>query len=254
MGLPPPAIPATLDYTTYDPVTCSLALPNPRTRTNLSPRLRRCNSGRKNTLTVRYQYYDDSETNSGPGQLNLVSTAYNSEETEQHRTDQRHPGGERQDRQRDPLPVPAQPRSTQTPVEHKRRRLQVQGAFSDGGSSAQFSRRQSPTGYEVQNYTSIALKVPTSSNSAVACAVDRDSNTDNSATTTATSPSLRSPVRDNGLPHRRWNQSVVASAELPDHAESALAGLIPASKSRPSGYGPSQFTLTARRIPQSQGF
>ncbi len=40
---------------------CSLAVPNPRTRTNLSPRLD-FQLGERNTLTLRYQYFNNSQT------------------------------------------------------------------------------------------------------------------------------------------------------------------------------------------------
>ena len=145
--------PTTLDYSTYNPQTCSLALPNPRTRTNLSPRFD-LQLGAKNTLTARYQYYDDSNTQEGPGQLNLPTTGYNEEETEStaqisdtqvlsdkivnetrfqyvHNRDTENP-------------------ASNTPTE------QIQGAFNGGGASAQYTQ-DNTNRYEIQNYTSVAL-------------------------------------------------------------------------------------------------
>ena len=51
----------------------SLAVPNPQTRTNLSPRID-YQLTPNNTLTVRYQYYRDATTNAGVGQFNLPET------------------------------------------------------------------------------------------------------------------------------------------------------------------------------------
>src|SRR5216683_932346 len=51
----------------------SLAVPNPQTRTNLSPRIDYQLSP-NNTLTVRYQYFRDVATNAGVGQFNLPET------------------------------------------------------------------------------------------------------------------------------------------------------------------------------------
>jgi len=57
-------------------------LPNPLERTNLGPRLDYALT-KNNTLTVRYQYYRDAQTNGGVGQFNLASQADNSLSTEQ---------------------------------------------------------------------------------------------------------------------------------------------------------------------------
>jgi hypothetical protein len=57
------------------------AVPNPRTRTNLGPRLD-YQLSQNNTLTVRYQFFQNNENNEGVGQFSLPSQAYNSSETE----------------------------------------------------------------------------------------------------------------------------------------------------------------------------
>ncbi|HTA59778.1 MAG TPA: carboxypeptidase regulatory-like domain-containing protein [Candidatus Baltobacteraceae bacterium] len=54
----------------------SLAVANPQTRTNLSPRIDYQISP-NNTLTVRYQYFRDVATNAGVGQFNLPETGSN---------------------------------------------------------------------------------------------------------------------------------------------------------------------------------
>src|SRR5258706_10336941 len=65
----------TLD-SNFNPVTFSEAIANPRRRTNLSPRLD-YQLGTNNTLTARYQFFRESETNGGVGQLSLPSQGYN---------------------------------------------------------------------------------------------------------------------------------------------------------------------------------
>jgi len=57
------------------------AIPNPRTRTNLGPRFD-YQISKKNTLTIRYQYFQNNETNDGVGEFSLPSQAYNSSSTE----------------------------------------------------------------------------------------------------------------------------------------------------------------------------
>jgi hypothetical protein len=57
------------------------AVPNPRTRTNISPRLD-FQVTPSNTLTVRYQFFRNNEDNDGVGQFSLPSQAFNSTSTE----------------------------------------------------------------------------------------------------------------------------------------------------------------------------
>jgi len=63
-------------------VTISESIPNPRTRTNFSPRVD-VQLTPTNTLTARYQITHDSEGNSGLGTFSLPTSAYNLNETEQ---------------------------------------------------------------------------------------------------------------------------------------------------------------------------
>ncbi len=65
----------------YGTVSFNDALVAPRTRTNISPRLD-LEIGAKNTLTVRYQYYDNGEQNQGVGQFSLDTQAYKSDSSE----------------------------------------------------------------------------------------------------------------------------------------------------------------------------
>ncbi|MGA8215248.1 MAG: carboxypeptidase regulatory-like domain-containing protein [Candidatus Sulfotelmatobacter sp.] len=59
----------------------SSTLPNPHERTNIGPRLDYALS-KNNTLTVRYQYYRDTETNDEQSQFNLATQAYETGSTE----------------------------------------------------------------------------------------------------------------------------------------------------------------------------
>jgi Carboxypeptidase regulatory-like domain/TonB dependent receptor-like, beta-barrel len=65
----------------YNTVNFNDSLVTPRTRTNISPRVD-IGLGSKNTLTIRYQYYDDGEHNQGVGQFSLRDQAYNTSSTE----------------------------------------------------------------------------------------------------------------------------------------------------------------------------
>jgi hypothetical protein len=58
------------------------SIANPRQRTNLGPRFDWALT-KNNTLTARYQYFRDTETNNGVVQTSLPSQAYYSKETEQ---------------------------------------------------------------------------------------------------------------------------------------------------------------------------
>jgi hypothetical protein len=72
---------ATILDPNFNIVPFSDAVSNPQTRTNLSPRFD-FQLSPNNTLTARYQYFRDSETNDGVGQFNLAETGNNSLETE----------------------------------------------------------------------------------------------------------------------------------------------------------------------------
>ncbi len=127
------------------------AVPNPRTRTNLSPRLD-YQISKNNTLTARYQYFRDAQNNDGIGQFNLSPQAYDSESTEHtfQISDTQIFGAKVVNethfqylRERDSqLPV------TTTPA------VNVLGAFTTGGNGqgAIIDRQDH---YELQNYTSV---------------------------------------------------------------------------------------------------
>jgi len=61
--------------------TLATAISNPRQRTNVGPRFDWAVT-KNNTLTARYQYYRDTQTNTGVGLLNLATQGYDSKSTE----------------------------------------------------------------------------------------------------------------------------------------------------------------------------
>jgi hypothetical protein len=72
----------TVDPTTFAVTPFSAAVQNPKKRYNIGPRLDYALT-KNNTLTVRYQYYRNSENNDGVGGFTLPSQGYNSLSTEQ---------------------------------------------------------------------------------------------------------------------------------------------------------------------------
>jgi Carboxypeptidase regulatory-like domain/TonB dependent receptor len=71
----------TLDPTTLTETPVIQAVPFPKHRTNIAPRID-YQLGKNNTLTVRFQYYRDTEDNEGIGQFALASQGYNGDTTE----------------------------------------------------------------------------------------------------------------------------------------------------------------------------
>ena len=123
----------------------------PRTRTVLSPRFD-FQLTPNNTLTVRYQYWHDTDQNAGVGQFALPSQGYNSTETENtlQLSDTQLFGTKVVNetrfsyrRARSQLT----PQSTETTVN-------VIGAFTGGGNSSQFVS-DNQDNFEIQNYTSV---------------------------------------------------------------------------------------------------
>lgn len=136
------------------PTTLAQTVPHPRTRTNLSPRLD-YQLGEKNTLTFRYQYFRENETNDNVGDFSLASQGVNYVSTEhtvqvsdtqtlstktinETRFQFHREGVEQTPAATDPT-------------------INVSGAFNGGGSS-QGSVVNTQDSYEIQNYTSMALE------------------------------------------------------------------------------------------------
>jgi Carboxypeptidase regulatory-like domain len=142
-----------VDPTTFAIIPFSDAVPNPRTRTNLGPRLDfQLTPG--NTLTVRYQYERENETNNGIGQFNLASLGFNQLNTENQLqiTDTQILNAKIINETRFQF---IRETSDQTPLSIDPT-ISVQGAFTNGGyARGKFSDILDR--YELQNNTSMAL-------------------------------------------------------------------------------------------------
>jgi len=127
------------------------SVPNPRTRTNIGPRLDYAIT-KNNTVTARYQYFRDSQNNNGVGQFTLPSQGYNDVSTEQTL-------------QIGDTQVYGSKIVNETRFQYLRERdsqdaisveptINVRGAFGGGGNS-QGTIIDHQDHYEVQNYTSV---------------------------------------------------------------------------------------------------
>jgi len=74
-------IPCAAGQSQFSQIPFNQAVTNPQTRTNLSPRID-YQLTPNNTLTGRYQYWRDSETNNNVGQFNLAQAGNNTSESE----------------------------------------------------------------------------------------------------------------------------------------------------------------------------
>lgn len=126
---------------------------NPQTRSDITPRIDLA-LGEKNTLTARYQYYENGQKNAGVGNTSLESVGYSTDSTENtvQLSDTQlintHVINEtRFEYERD--------HSLQTP-NSLAPTVSVQGIVTGGGSS-QGRAESTETHIEVQNYTSVQL-------------------------------------------------------------------------------------------------
>jgi Carboxypeptidase regulatory-like domain len=142
-----------VDPTTFAITPFSDAVPNPRTRTNLSPRLD-YQLTPTNTLTARYQYERENETNKGIGQFNLRSTGFNQLNTEHQiqisDTQVVNPKTINETRFRFVRETSDQTPQDSTPT------ISALGAFNSGGNGSGVFN-DTLTRYELQNYTSMSL-------------------------------------------------------------------------------------------------
>src|SRR6266481_533544 len=140
-----------VDPATFAIVPFSDAVSNPRTRTNLSPRIDYQVSA-SNTLTVRYQFERENETNNGTGQFNLPSLAFNQLNTEHQfqLSDTQIVNAKTINETRFRF---VRETSDQTP-QSTAPSVFVQGAFNGGGNGAGITN-DTLTRYEFQNYTSM---------------------------------------------------------------------------------------------------
>ena len=141
----------TLDPTTLTEVPIVEAVPYPRHRTNLTPRID-YQLSKNNTLTVRYQYYRNTEDNDGIGQFTLPSQAYNSDSTEHtlQISDTQVIGGKIVNELRFQYLRELDNKIAQSTEPT----LNVLGSF-DGGGNNQQNILDHQDHYELQNYTSI---------------------------------------------------------------------------------------------------
>jgi hypothetical protein len=142
-----------VDPTTFEITQFTDAVPNPRTRTNFSQRFDYQVSP-TNTLTARYQYWRNNETDDGVGTFSLPSVAYNSLNTEQtfQLSDTQTINARTINETRFQF---VHENSKQNPL-NGTPTIQVQGAFVDGGSSSGlYSDIQNR--YEIQNITYMNL-------------------------------------------------------------------------------------------------
>jgi hypothetical protein len=136
-----------------NPASFNESVPNPRMRTNLSPRIDYQFSP-NNTLTARYQYYRDIQQNAGIGQFALTSTGYNATSAEHtlQVSDTQIFGTKAVNETRFQY---IRDNSQQTPL-NTGPTIRVIGAFTGGGSSAG-SLVDHTDHYELQDYFSLGL-------------------------------------------------------------------------------------------------
>ncbi len=128
------------------------SVPNPRTRTNISPRFD-YQISTNNTLTARYQYYRDTQDNAGVGGTTLPIAGYDTTSTEHtlQISDTQILGTKVVNETRFQY---LRDNSGQNPLSTAIG-LNVLGAFTGGGSS-EGSQTDHQDHYELQNYTSIS--------------------------------------------------------------------------------------------------
>ena len=140
-----------LNSSTLQPEPFVDAVVNPRSRLNLGPRLD-YQISKNNTLTVRYQFYHDTETNGGIGQFSLASQGYDTTENEHSL--------QFSDTQVLSNTVVNETRfrynrdTTNLNVLDFSPTISVLGAFTGGGNQ-QGSSTDNQNHYELQNYTSV---------------------------------------------------------------------------------------------------
>jgi hypothetical protein len=136
---------------TLVPTTLAESIPNPRQRTNLGPRLDWALS-KNNTLTARYQYYRDTETNNCVNLFNVPTQACSTKSTEDtvQIGDTQVYGSKIVNETRFQY---VRDNSSQNPSDTNPT-VNVIGAFSGGGSGGG-TQNDHQNHYELQNYTSL---------------------------------------------------------------------------------------------------
>ncbi len=131
--------------------TLATSVSNPRQRTNLGPRIDWALT-KNNTLTARYQYYRDTQTNTGVGGFSLASQGYDSKSTEHtlQISDTQVIGAKIVNETRFQY---NRDNNIQNPVDTNPT-VSVLGEFGAGGNSEGLLN-DLQNSYEVQNYTSL---------------------------------------------------------------------------------------------------
>ena len=134
----------------FNQVPYNTAVSTPQTRTSVSPRMD-FQLTPTNTLSVRYQWWQDTQNNNGVGQFSLPTQAYNQTSTEQtlQISDTQLLGTKIVNETRFQY---LRDRNNQSPISTDAT-LYVQGAFVGGGNSSGYNVGKQDR-YEVQNYTS----------------------------------------------------------------------------------------------------
>jgi len=140
-----------IDPTTFQQVPYNTSVPIPQTRTNFSPRMD-FQLTPNNTLSVRYQWWQNVQNNQGIGQFSLPSQGYDVKSTENtlQISDTQLFGSKvvNETRFQYLLDHVNQSPATAAAV------VNVQGAFVGGGNSSGYNLSSSYH-YELQNYTSV---------------------------------------------------------------------------------------------------
>jgi hypothetical protein len=136
-----------------NPTPFNQSVPNPRTRSNVGTRFD-YQVSKNNTLTGRYQFFQDSQDNAGIGQFALPSTGYNSNSSEHtvQISDSQVLGTKAVHETRFQY---VRDNSRQMPLSTDPT-INVIGAFTGGGSAGGVQSDHTDH-YELQNYTSVAL-------------------------------------------------------------------------------------------------
>jgi len=137
----------------FNPIPFSQAVLTPRIRTEITPRLD-YQVTTSNTLTVRYQFWQNKVTNSGIGQFSLPSLGYNSGSTEH--TLQVSDSQALGDRAVNETRFRYRHESDNTTPLSLQPMINVLGAFQAGGNS-QGKSADTTNRYELQNYTGMTL-------------------------------------------------------------------------------------------------
>ena len=143
---------ATVLGTNFLQTSLNESVPNPRTRTNISPRID-YQLTPNNTLTARYQFYRDTQQNAGVGGFTLPIAGYNTASSEHtvQISDTQILGTKAVNETRFQY---LRDNSGQTPLSTAVG-INVLGSFTGGGSSSG-AQTDHQDHYELQNYTSVS--------------------------------------------------------------------------------------------------